>query len=74
MKVLKWILQNHHGGTHSLAPLQLVVVVAWVVGYWEEQEENRTGLLVDLVSEISTGAHLKILNPVRVQGQVGHPV
>lgn len=73
MKGLKWILQNHHGGTHSLAPWQLVVV-AWVVGYREEQEDNRTGLLVDLLSEISTGAHLKILSPVPVQGQVGHPV
>lgn len=72
MKVLKWILQNHHGGTHSLAPWQLVV--AWVVEYREEQEENQTGLLVDLLSEISTGAHLKILSPVPVQGQVGHPV
>jgi hypothetical protein len=73
MKVLRWILQNHHGGTHSLAPLQLVVA-AWVVGYREEQEENQTGLQVDLVSEISTGVHLKILNPVPVQGQVGDPV
>jgi len=72
MKGLKWILQNHRGGTHSLAPWQLLVVV-WVVGYREEQEENRTGLLVDL-SEISTGAHLKILSPVPVQGQVGHQV